>query len=175
MHVTSLHHLMSIITSQDPHPLDAMAIGACTRAFSGFTMLPVTVVKIRFESSQFQNKSVAKLLLSSAEWKASKVCAVALMQHCYLKKPIFWFLFHVLETNQEVCQNIYPDRQIDRNNTLLHLGCGLVVGSPTAIATHPAHVVKTHMQLYPPPSIVILFMFESEDAGFLQDVVTCTL
>ena len=49
VYFSSLHHLKSTFGSQDPHPLESMAIGACARSISGLTMLPFTVVKTRFE------------------------------------------------------------------------------------------------------------------------------
>lgn len=35
--------------SADPHPLESVAMGVCARTVSGISMLPVTVVKARFE------------------------------------------------------------------------------------------------------------------------------
>ncbi len=37
----------------------------------------------------------------------------------------------------------------DGNHPLMHFSCGLVAGGAASIATQPADVVKTHMQLQP--------------------------
>ena len=42
---------IAIFRSADPHPVESVCLGAFARSMSGFTMLPITVIKTRFEVS----------------------------------------------------------------------------------------------------------------------------
>lgn len=49
LYLTNVSLFLSFFSCNDPEPLQAMCIGALARSFTGITMLPVTVIKTRFE------------------------------------------------------------------------------------------------------------------------------
>ena len=44
--------------------LESLTLGASSRSLAGLCMLPITVVKTRFESSHFQYKSITQALMT---------------------------------------------------------------------------------------------------------------
>jgi solute carrier family 25 protein 38 len=45
--------------------------------------------------------------------------------------------------------SLFLDGYLQPSNPFVHFTCGCVAGSLASIATQPADVIKTHMQLYP--------------------------
>ncbi|XP_035219798.1 mitochondrial glycine transporter-like [Stegodyphus dumicola] len=49
MYFSSLHWLQSNFGTKDPSPLESVCFGVLARSFAGATLLPVTVIKTRYE------------------------------------------------------------------------------------------------------------------------------
>jgi len=49
LYFSSLHWLKSNVTSGDPGPIEAILLGMVARSLSGVCLIPITVIKTRFE------------------------------------------------------------------------------------------------------------------------------
>lgn len=179
VYFSSLHHLRSTVGSSDPHPLESMCIGACARAISGLTMLPFTVVKTRFESGQYQYRSVGQALVTIYKLEGLKGLFSGLSATLLRDAPFSGlYLMFYMQTKKFVKSNYLSHD--DTMTPMHHFCCGVLAGSLASVVTQPADVVKTHMQLNPVKfnrvSTAVMFVYELEGAaGFLRGVVPRTL
>jgi len=179
VYFSSLHHLRSTFGSPDPSPLESMAMGACARAISGVTMLPITVVKTRFESGQFQYKGVCHALVSIHRVEGLRGLFSGLSATLLRDAPFSGlYLMFYTQTKKFVKSSGLCDES--GPTPIHHFGSGVVAGFAASVVTQPADVVKTQMQLYPRKfqrvSAVIVHVFQKEGAaGFLRGVVPRTL
>ena len=76
-----------------PSAIESLTLGACSRSLAGLCMLPITVVKTRFESEQFQYKSMKQALTTiySREGFKGNVL-VSVMYYYYSCKSIDFIL-----------------------------------------------------------------------------------
>jgi len=175
VYFSSLHHMRTNFGSADPHPLESVAMGAGARSVSGLTMLPFTVVKTRFESGQFQYKSVPQALVTIYRVEGMKGLFSGLSATLLRDAP-FSGLYLMFYTQTKK----YVKTKTDSQSPLMFFSCGIVAGCLASVVTQPADVVKTHMQLYPDrfSSVhkVIYYVYEKDGvAGFLRGIIPRTL
>lgn len=175
VYFSSLHHLRTNFGSSDPHPLESMAMGMCARSVSGFTMLPFTVVKTRFESGQFHYRSVAQALVTIYRGEGLRGLFSGLSATLLRDAP-FSGLYLMFYTQTKK----FAKSKSDSQSPAVFFSCGLFAGFLASVVTQPADVVKTHMQLYPDRfnkvHRVILHVYERDGAkGFLRGIVPRTV
>jgi len=177
VYFSSLHYIKSNFGSTDPAPLESLITGICARSFAGFSILPFTVVKTRFESGMFEYKSVIQALRIIYVSEGAKGLYSG-MSATLLRDAPFSGLYLMFYTQ---AKKIAHNRHIfDGHEPIVHFSCGVMAGCLASLVTQPADVVKTQMQLYPDHfnkiSVVVKYIFEREGAaGFLRGIVPRTV
>ena len=123
--------------------LSNLSTGVCARGISSATMMPLTLVKTRFESGWFPYRSVAHALLDISRQEGVRGLfsgGVATVLRDVPYSGIFLvFYFEMKRHATEKWNNDIP--------VLVTFGCGLASGFLASILTHPFDVIKTRMQV----------------------------
>lgn len=161
---------------QAPHAGQAVLLGAGARTVAGVCMLPVTVIKTRFESGQYNYVSVAGALRSVYETEGLRALFSGLTATLLRDAPFsgIYVMFYSQAKRalpQEVCATPYAP--------LVNFGCGVLAGVLASLVTQPADVVKTHIQVSASPfstSQAIRYVYtESGLPGFFRGAVPRSL
>ncbi|SJX61891.1 related to Graves disease carrier protein [Sporisorium reilianum f. sp. reilianum] len=129
--------------------------GAVARVTVGFILSPVTVVKARFESSNFSAATERTLLSSMREIHAQSgfrgffqgFTATALRDAPYA--GLYLALYEACKTNlSALSQSV--DGGLGTGNWMVVSGSGLLAGTLATLLTHPFDIIKTRMQTTPP-------------------------
>ncbi|NXS58886.1 S2538 protein, partial [Brachypteracias leptosomus] len=142
------------LVDRSPTALESVFLGATARAVSGICMLPVTVVKTRYESGRFGYRSVYGALKSIYQTEGARGMFSGLTATLLRDAPFsgIYLMFYtqtkkLTPQGKAECWGLY---QLDPVlMPLLNFGCGVFAGVLASLATQPADVIKTHMQLSP--------------------------
>ncbi|TKY87201.1 hypothetical protein EX895_003878 [Sporisorium graminicola] len=129
--------------------------GAVARVTVGFLLSPVTVVKARFESSNFSASTERTLLSSMREIHARSgfrgffqgFTATALRDAPYA--GLYLALYEACKTNLSALSHSV-DGGLGTGNWMVVSGSGLLAGTLATLLTHPFDIIKTRMQTTPP-------------------------
>lgn len=129
--------------------------GAVARVTVGFILSPVTVVKARFESSNFSATTERTLLSSMREIHTQSgfrgffqgFTATALRDAPYA--GLYLALYEACKANlSALSQSV--DGGLGTGNWMVVSGSGLLAGTLATLLTHPFDIIKTRMQTTPP-------------------------
>ncbi|GBN72280.1 Mitochondrial glycine transporter [Araneus ventricosus] len=165
MYFSSLHWLQTNYGSEDPSPVESICFGVLARSFAGATLLPVTVLKTRYESGVYAYNSLSEALCKIYRLEGRKGLFSGLVPTLLRDAPFSGiYLMFYTQTKKMVPSSV-------RENVLnvpINFGCGVVAGILASAITQPADVIKTKMQLYPqkyntaPVAVTLVF----KDNGF---------
>ncbi|KAJ1029507.1 hypothetical protein NDA13_002754 [Ustilago tritici] len=124
--------------------------GAVARVTVGFILSPVTVVKARFESSNFSAATERTLFSSMREIRAQSgfrgffqgFAATALRDAPYA--GLYLALYEASKTNLAALSS-----GLGTGNWIVVSGSGLLAGTLATVITHPFDIIKTRMQTTP--------------------------
>ncbi|NWS15187.1 S2538 protein, partial [Pachyramphus minor] len=138
------------LVDRSPTALESVFLGATARAVSGICMLPVTVVKTRYESGRFGYGSVYGALKNIYQTEGARGMFSGLTATLLRDAPFSGiYLMFYTQTKKLTLQG-KDEYQLDPVlMPLLNFGCGIFAGILASLATQPADVIKTHMQLTP--------------------------
>lgn len=127
-----------------PSAGQAVLLGGGARAVAGVCMLPFTVIKTRFESGRYNYVSVAGALRSVCETEGVRALFSGLTATLLRDAPFsgIYVMFYSQAKRalpHEVSAAPYAP--------LVNFGCGVAAGVMASLATQPADVVKTHIQV----------------------------
>lgn len=128
--------------------------GAVARVTVGFILSPVTVVKARFESSNFSAATERTLLSSMREIRAQSgfrgffqgFTATALRDAPYA--GLYLALYEACKTNLAGLSRSM-DGGLGTGNWMVVSASGLLAGTLATLLTHPFDIIKTRMQTTP--------------------------
>lgn len=128
--------------------------GAVARVTVGFILSPVTVVKARFESSNFSAATERTLLSSMREILSESgfrgffqgFTATALRDAPYA--GLYLALYEASKTNLAALSHSM-DGGLGTGNWMVVSGSGLLAGTLATLVTHPFDIIKTRMQTTP--------------------------
>ncbi|XP_069684951.1 mitochondrial glycine transporter A-like isoform X2 [Periplaneta americana] len=146
LYFSSLHWLKTNVTSGDPGPLEAVALGMIARSMSGVCLIPITVIKTRFESGVYQYGGMTEALRVIYRTEGVRGLCCGLVPTLVRDAPFsgLYFMFYS-QTKRYV-----PQEWLHSNFAApVNFSCGLFAGLLASIVTQPADVIKTKMQLYP--------------------------
>ncbi|XP_041363304.1 mitochondrial glycine transporter-like isoform X2 [Gigantopelta aegis] len=172
IYFSTLHFLRSNFGSVDPRPIESIQMGGISRAFASVLLLPFTVIKIRYESSEFAYKSMSRALVVIFQQEGVKGLYSGLAPTLMRDVP-FSALYLMFYTQ---LKKSVPDYAKQNPAPLQHLACGLIAGILTSLITQPADVVKTHSQLHPEKygkmHIAAIHVYQSDGfVGFWRGMV----
>ncbi|XP_051988945.1 mitochondrial glycine transporter A isoform X1 [Xyrauchen texanus] len=160
-----------------PGPLHAVLLGAGARSVAGICMLPITVIKTRFESGRYNYRSVAGALRCVFRTEGPRALFSGLTVTLLRDAPFsgIYVMFYIQAKNtlpQEVVQSSYAP--------LVNFSCGVLAGVLASVLTQPADVVKTHIQVSPDVfsrmSDVVRYIYKEHGlVGFFRGAVPRSL
>ncbi|NXD08715.1 S2538 protein, partial [Nothocercus nigrocapillus] len=146
-----------LLKDRSPTALESVFLGATSRAVAGICMLPVTVVKTRYESGRFGYGSVYGALKNIYQTEGARGMFSGLTATLLRDAPFSGiYLMFYTQTKKLTPQGKAEPKKFTSQDQLdpalmplLNFGCGIFAGILASLATQPADVIKTHMQLYP--------------------------
>ncbi|KAI4833102.1 hypothetical protein KUCAC02_016020 [Chaenocephalus aceratus] len=151
-------------------------LGAGARTVAGVSMLPFTVIKTRFESGCYNYVSVAGALKSVYETEGVRALFSGLTATLLRDAPFsgIYVMFYSQAKKalpEEVSSSAYAP--------LVNFSCGMAAGVMASLATQPADVVKTHIQVSPShwsTTNAICYIYREHGmAGFFRGAVPRSL
>uniref|UniRef100_A0A3B1KBY9 Mitochondrial glycine transporter n=1 Tax=Astyanax mexicanus TaxID=7994 RepID=A0A3B1KBY9_ASTMX len=133
-------------SDRSPAPVEAVLLGAGSRSVAGVCMLPVTVIKTRFESGRYNYGSVMEALRSVCRTEGARGLFSGLTATLLRDAPFsgIYVMFYSQAKStlpNEISQSGYAP--------LANFSCGVVSGVLASLVTQPADVVKTQVQVNP--------------------------
>ncbi|OAD60049.1 Solute carrier family 25 member 38 [Eufriesea mexicana] len=148
LYFSSLHWLKHTLHLKDPlTPTEALLLGITARSMSGALLIPITVVKTRFESEIYKYNSVGEALKLIYKQEGVRGLSSGLVPTLLRDAP-YSGLYLTFYTQ---LKNIVTETDIvcTKLSAPIHFSCGILAGIFASIVTQPADVIKTKMQLYP--------------------------
>ncbi|XP_039622360.1 mitochondrial glycine transporter B isoform X1 [Polypterus senegalus] len=160
-----------------PTALELICLGAGARTVAATFMLPVTLVKTRFESGKYCYSSVFGALRSIYQLEGPRSLFTGLTATLLRDAP-FSGIYVMFYTQTK---RIFPAEVLSSSYTpLLNFSCGVFAGVLASVLTQPADVIKTQVQVSPgkfrQTGEVVSFIFQTSGvAGFFRGVVPRSL
>ncbi|XP_031604184.1 mitochondrial glycine transporter A-like [Oreochromis aureus] len=129
-----------------PGAAEAVLLGGGARTVAGVVMLPVTVVKTRFECGRYSYGSVIGALRSVCQTEGPAALFSGLMATLLRDVPFsgIYVMFYS-QTKASLPKEISTSPVAPVAN----FSCGVLAGVLASLITQPADVVKTHVQVNP--------------------------
>lgn len=125
-------------------PLEAVLLGAGARCVAGVCMLPVTVIKTRFESGCYNYSSVLGALRSVCVTEGPRALFSGLTATLLRDAPFSGiYLMFYSQTKNTLPHEISESALAP----LVNFSCGVGAGVFASLLTQPADVVKTQLQV----------------------------
>ncbi|CAL1264858.1 unnamed protein product [Larinioides sclopetarius] len=172
MYFSSLHWLQTNYgSSEDPSPFESICFGVLARSFSGATLLPVTVLKTRYEVFII-NFFVLREASSKSDYFYLFIGLFSGLIPTLLRDAPFSGIYLMFYTQTKKMIAIRENFL----NAPINFSCGVLSGIFASALTQPADVIKTKMQLYPQkyntvPVAVTLVFKDNGVRGFFIGMV----
>ncbi|KAL6455774.1 hypothetical protein MHYP_G00356250 [Metynnis hypsauchen] len=160
-----------------PNAGEAVLLGAGARCVAGVAMLPVTVIKTRFESGRYNYVSVFGALRSVCQTEGPWALYSGLTATLLRDAPFsgIYVMFY-----SQAKRALPHEISLSGLAPVVNFGCGVLAGILASLVTQPADVVKTHMQvspaLYRRTSDAIRFVYSEHGlGGFFRGAVPRSL
>ncbi|XP_015234839.1 PREDICTED: solute carrier family 25 member 38-A-like isoform X2 [Cyprinodon variegatus] len=144
----SSYHSLKQHFFQDNRPGAAQAVmlGGGARTIAGVVMLPITVIKTRFECGRYSYVSVSGALRSVCQSEGPAALFSGLVATLLRDVPFsgIYVMFYS-QTKASLPEEI----RSSSSAPLANCGCGVLAGVLASLITQPADVVKTHVQVNP--------------------------
>ncbi|XP_072224334.1 mitochondrial glycine transporter A-like [Leuresthes tenuis] len=129
-----------------PGAMQAVLLGGGARTVAGVVMLPVTVIKTRFECGRYSYASVSGALRSVCQTEGPAALFSGLMATLLRDVPFsgIYVMFYS-QTKTSLPKEIRESPLAP----LANFSCGILAGVLASLITQPADVVKTHVQVNP--------------------------
>ncbi|XP_076650734.1 mitochondrial glycine transporter isoform X1 [Halictus rubicundus] len=148
LYFSTLHWLKHTFQLKDPlTSTEAMFLGITARSMSGALLIPITVVKTRYESEVYKYNSIREALRLIYKQEGVRGLSSGLVPTLLRDAPFsgLYLMFYTRLKNIAV----EADLPCAKLSAPIHFSCGILAGIFASIATQPADVIKTKMQLYP--------------------------
>uniref|UniRef100_A0A670JEY8 Solute carrier family 25 member 38 n=1 Tax=Podarcis muralis TaxID=64176 RepID=A0A670JEY8_PODMU len=132
------------LLDRSPTALESVLLGGTSRTVAVVCMLPITVVKTRYECGRYGYESIYGALRSIYRSESVQGLFSGLTATLLRDAPFSGiYLMFYTQTKK-----IAPYDQVDPAlSPLVNFGCGTVAGILASLATQPADVIKTHVQV----------------------------
>ncbi|CAI5674395.1 unnamed protein product [Oreochromis niloticus] len=131
-----------------PGAAEAVLLGGGARTVAGVVMLPVTVVKTRFECGRYSYGSVIGALRSVCQTEGPAALFSGLMATLLRDVPFsgIYVMFY-----SQTKASLPKGKEISTSPVapVANFSCGVLAGVLASLITQPADVVKTHVQVNP--------------------------
>lgn len=144
LYFASLHGLKSLTVGPKSKSslYQNMALGAVARTITGVVLIPATVIKTRFESGTYHYRRIFGAFGEIYMTEGFRGLSCGLIPTLIRDAPFSGiYLMIYMRLKEFVVPSV--------NSSSHYFVCGLGAGFLASLFTHPADVVKTHMQLHP--------------------------
>ncbi|KAK9508752.1 hypothetical protein O3M35_006234 [Rhynocoris fuscipes] len=146
LYFSSVHWMTNTFAGGTPNPLEAVLIGITGRTFSAVCLIPITVVKTRFESGEYPYRNISHALRMIYAREGIRGLTCGLLPTLARDAP-FSGLYLMFYTQ---LKKVLPQEMTKSELAApIHFSCGVMAGIMASAITQPADVIKTKMQLYP--------------------------
>uniref|UniRef100_A0A3B4ASE2 Mitochondrial glycine transporter n=1 Tax=Periophthalmus magnuspinnatus TaxID=409849 RepID=A0A3B4ASE2_9GOBI len=134
------------VQEKSPGAMEAMLLGGGARTVAGVIMLPVTVIKTRFECGRYSYGSVAGALQSVCRTEGPGALFSGLWATLLRDVPFsgIYVMFY-----SQTRAALPTEIGMSVSAPLANFSCGVLAGVLASLITQPADVVKTHVQVNP--------------------------
>ncbi|XP_045119312.1 mitochondrial glycine transporter-like [Portunus trituberculatus] len=146
LYFSSLSWLKTTFCEGQPGPLQAVGLGVAARTLTGVTLIPITVIKTRYESGVYAYSSMREAVYTIYRKEGARGLTRGLLPTLLRDAPFSGlYLMFYTQTKKNI-----PIRYMESSlSPALHFTSGVVAGLLASAVTQPFDVVKTKMQLYP--------------------------
>ncbi|KAM0728316.1 Mitochondrial glycine transporter [Formica fusca] len=147
LYFSSLHWLKHVFNLEEPlTALQAISLGITARSMSGALLIPITVVKTRFESGVYKYNGISEALRLIYKQEGVRGLSSGLVPTLLRDAPYsgLYLMFYTQLKSVAASTGATGDSPMP-----VHFGCGILAGVLASVVTQPPDVVKTKMQLYP--------------------------
>lgn len=173
----TLHYLRSNFGSSNPKALESLCMGMTARSIAGVLMLPITVIKTRYESGAFKYRGMTNALALTYKAEGFRGLYSGLAPTLLRDVP-FSGLYLMFYTRLK----LYTQPSVIGGGVepLIDFCNGVVAGALASIVTQPADVIKTNVQLHPKKyrqlKQVLIYIYQEKGIyGFWRGIVPRTL
>lgn len=170
LYFCTFHFLKTNLHMDDPGAGEAMFLGVAARTIAGIALLPVTVIKTRFESEVYHYRTMEEAARDIYSKQGARGLYSGLVPTLVRDAPFsgIYLVFYLQ------AKRLVPQRLKDRVWT--NFGCGVVAGLLASVTTQPADVIKTQMQLCPArftsiTTSILLIAREDGAVGYFRGLV----
>ena len=141
IYFSAMHHMKTSVCGGQPSHLQSVMIGCSARATAATLMIPLTVIKTRFESRSFGYTSTAAALRSVLGTEGVRGLVRGLGPTLVRDVPFsgLYLMFY------EHLKSVAAAAQLAGSGA--HFTCGVLAGVLASLVTQPADVIKTRLQL----------------------------
>lgn len=133
-------------TSDERTMGESVLLGACARTIAGITLLPITVIKTRFESGFYGYNSMLHALTSIWTREGGKGLYSGWLATIARDAPFSGLYLMFYTEIKRQAKNELGTPELSSFETFT---CGAFAGIMASVVTQPADVVKTRLQLFP--------------------------
>ncbi|CAL9693495.1 unnamed protein product [Knipowitschia caucasica] len=135
-----------LVQGKSPGAMEAVLLGAGARTVAGVLMLPVTVIKTRFECGRYSYGSVTGALRSVCQAEGPGALFSGLLATLLRDVPFsgIYVMFYS-QTKAALPEEI----SLTVSAPVANFFCGVLAGVLASLITQPADVVKTRVQINP--------------------------
>jgi solute carrier family 25, member 38 len=154
-----------------------LVTGAAARTFAGFVLMPLTVIKVRYESSLYSYRSILEagsdiLKNNGLRGFFSGVGATTIRDAPYAGLYVLFYeiakkqLSASFHPSTDVNGGFNPTTMKDQLSAAINFSSGIMAGSICAVISNPFDAIKTRIQLQPqsyPNMLSTLFRMVSQE------------
>ena len=143
LYFSSMHYMKTQLYEGRPSSLQSVIIGCSARTVAGCVMIPFTVIKTRFESQQYNYRSVLAALRVILAAEGVRGLTLGLVPTLARDVPFsgLYLMFY------EHLKTITPREMKEQQPSTVHFMSGMTAGVLASLVTQPADVIKTQLQL----------------------------
>ncbi|KAM7386323.1 hypothetical protein PAMA_009110 [Pampus argenteus] len=132
------------LQEKSPGAMEAVLLGGGARTVAGVFMLPVTVIKTRFECGRYSYGSVTGALRSVCQTEGPAALFSGLMATLLRDVPFsgIYVMFY-----SQTKSSLPKEISMSAYAPLANFCCGILAGVLASLITQPADVIKTHVQV----------------------------
>lgn len=150
LYFSCYHTLSGVVISQGDRmtSLQSIVVGSLARICAGVLLIPITVVKTRWEATgdkfKYRGKGMLVAIRSIMAREGIRGLVAGLIPTIIRDAPysgIYLMLYNNLKY-------LVVNKDEIKDKQMSHFTCGLLAGAAATLIVQPADVVKTHLQLY---------------------------
>ena len=151
LHFASYHLLTSLVSDagQPLSPLQSLAVGGLARVIAGTVLMPLTVIKTRWEAGGpqfgYQGAGMLGAVKTILRLEGGRGLVAGLVPTILRDAP--YSALYLMFYNKLKAVTTSTSGTSGASGSLTHFSCGLLAGALATLLVQPADVVKTELQL----------------------------